>query len=220
VLGSWGFRRLDVMVDRRVLIPRPETETVVEVALDCARRAGAGRAATVVADLGTGSGVIALSLAAELPIEGTNVWATDVSADALDVARANLAGLGRPAVNVRLAEGSWYEALPDELRGQLDLVVSNPPYVADNDPLLEPDVREWEPAAALFAGTDGLDAVRAVAEGATTWLRPGGWLVVEIGADHGEAARALATGAGLDAVEVKQDLAGRDRVLVARCPAR
>jgi release factor glutamine methyltransferase len=134
------------------------------------------------------------------------------------VARANLAGLGRPAANVRVAEGSWYEALPDELRGRLDLVVSNPPYVADADPLLEPDVREWEPPGALFAGADGLDAVRVLVAGARAWLRPGGWLVVEIGADQGEAAGALATEAGLEAVEVKKDLAGRERVLVARRP--
>ncbi len=121
-LGRWAFRRLDVMVDRRVLIPRPETEVLVEVALAALDR----RAATLV-DLGTGSGAIGLALASELPLTGTTVWLTDVSTDALDVARANLAGIGRAAANVRVAEGEWFDALPEDLRGTLDLVVSNPP---------------------------------------------------------------------------------------------
>jgi release factor glutamine methyltransferase len=212
VLGSWGFRLLDLFVDRRVLIPRPETEVVVEVALE--RLAGRERP-LVVADLATGSGAIALSLARELPLTGVEVWATDISTDALDVARANLAGLGREAVNVRLAQGDWFEALPPSLCGRFDLIVANPPYVAEGDEL-GPGVREWEPPEALFAGADGLDAVRVLVAGAATWLRPGGHLVVEIGAGQGEAAVALAPGAGLVGVAVRPDLAGRPRVLVGR----
>ncbi|HWW43805.1 MAG TPA: peptide chain release factor N(5)-glutamine methyltransferase, partial [Acidimicrobiia bacterium] len=169
VLGRWGFRALDLMVDPRVLIPRPETEQVVEWALDAARRLGHDD--LVVADLGTGSGAIALSLAQELPRAA--VWATDVSADALDVARANTSGIGMfAATRVRLAEGSWWDALPGELRGRLDLVVSNPPYVAA-DEMLGPEVDAWEPRIALCAGSDGLDAIRAIVADAPGWLRPG-----------------------------------------------
>ena len=211
VIGSWGFRHLELMVDRRVLIPRPETEHVVEVALSLA---AAMPRPIVVADLGTGSGAIALSLAYELPLSGVEVWATDQSGDALDVARANLAGLGRSAANVRVAQGDWFGALPAELEGRLDLVVSNPPYVAAGEPL-DDAVRHFEPPEALFAGPDGLDAIRILVAGAARWLRPGGALVVEIGAGQGRATADLARAAGLTEVEVVGDLAGRDRVLTA-----
>jgi len=211
VLGRWGFRSLDLMVDPRVLIPRPETEQVVEWALEAARRLE--RDELVVADLGTGSGAIALSLAQEL--RRAVVWATDVSADALDVARANTAGIGMwAATRVRLAEGSWWDALPAELRGLLDVVVSNPPYVADGE-VVEPEVEAWEPRLALRAGSDGLDAVREVVAGAPAWLRPGGVLVVEIAPSQADAARALASAAGASEVEVRRDALGRDRALVS-----
>jgi release factor glutamine methyltransferase len=213
VLGSWGFRRLDLFVDRRVLIPRPETELVVEAALE---RARAMPRPLHIADLGTGSGAIALALADELPMTGVEIWATDASADALDVARANMAGVGRPGANVRLAGGDWYAALPAELRGRLDVVVSNPPYVADDDPAADDSVRAWEPAGAVFAGPDGLAAIRPLVSGAARWLRPGGWLILEIGAAQGRPARALAIEAGLDVVAVRPDLAGHDRVLEVR----
>jgi release factor glutamine methyltransferase len=216
VLGRWGFRRLDLMVDRRVLIPRPETEEVAGVALAIARDLPRP---LVCADLGTGSGAIGLSLAAELPIEGVTVWLTDVSPDALDVAGANLAGIGRGAVNVRLAAGSWFAALPGELRGRLHVVVANPPYVAVDDPQLEPRVRDWEPADALFAGTDGLDAVRVIVGESAEWLVPGGWLVLEIGADHGAATAELLGAAGLSEIEIRPDAAGRDRIAIARLPS-
>src|SRR5437763_6165244 len=128
------------MVDRRVLIPRPETEEVVEVALAELSRLDGDRA--TVADLGTGSGVIALSIALESPTAA--VLATDQSADALSVARANLAGLGmRGATRVRLYEGDWFAALPAAHRGEIDLIVSNPPYVASNEALPD-EVRKWE----------------------------------------------------------------------------
>lgn len=212
-LGRWAFRRLDVMVDRRVLIPRPETEVLVDVAL----AALDARAATVV-DLGTGSGAIGLALASELPLTGTTVWLTDVSADALDVARANLAGIGRAAANVRVAQGEWFDALPLELRGTLDLVVSNPPYIADDDPEVDDSVREWEPHLALFAGADGLDALRRIVAEAPVWLRPGGSLAVEFGRTQAEAVEALMRGAGFTSVTVTRDLAGHPRVALGRLP--
>ena len=213
VLGRWGFRHLDLMVDRRVLIPRPETETVVEVALRLARLMPFP---IVCADIGTGSGAIGLSLAKELPVEDVTVWMTDRSADALDVARANATGIGRGAANVRVAEGDWFEALPHELSGQLALVVSNPPYVADDDPELEPIVRQWEPGPALFGGVDGLDAIRLLVDGARRWLRPDGWLVIEIGSNHGDRVTDLLHDGGYEDVEIHKDLGGHDRVAVGR----
>ncbi len=213
VLGRWGFRHLDLMVDRRVLIPRPETETVVETALRLAR---ALPRPIVCADLGTGSGAIGLSLATELGLDGVTVWMTDHSSEALDVARANAAGVGRAAANVRLAHGHWFDALPEELLGQLAIIVSNPPYVADDDDELEQIVRDWEPATALFGGADGLDEIRHIVAEAGRWLRPGGWLVMEIGSRHGDRVADLLSSTGLDGVAIETDLSGYDRVAVAR----
>jgi release factor glutamine methyltransferase len=213
VLGRWSFRCLDLLVDRRVLIPRPETEQLVDVAIGHLRgRTGRQR----IVDLGTGSGAIGLALASELPIGSCEVWLTDVSADALDVARANLAGLGRAGAAVRLAHGWWFDALPADLRGTFDLVVSNPPYVDDDDPALEAIVRDWEPASALFGGEDGLDHVRGITGEAIDWLAPGGWLVLEIGASQGDRVADLLTARGYDEVVVRADLAGRDRIASAR----
>jgi release factor glutamine methyltransferase len=213
VMGHWAFRRLDLLVDRRVLIPRPETELLVEVALELA---ASQPDPLVVADLGTGSGAVALALADELFPRPVAIWACETDEAALDVARANLAGVGRAGTTVRMALGWWFEALPPELAGELALVVSNPPYLADDDPAVELPVRDWEPAGALFAGPDGLDALREVIAGAPAWLRPGGALMCEIGAGQGRAVAALAEGAGLVDVEIRPDLAGLDRILVAR----
>lgn len=213
VLGRWGFRTLDLLVDRRVLIPRPETEVVAGLAIDAV--AAFDRPAVVV-DLGTGSGAIALSVAAER-WPHVEVWATDASADALAVARANLAGLGRRSSVVRLLEGDWFAALPDELLGRVDVVVSNPPYVAATEPL-PPEVSRWEPIAALRSGADGLDDLRRIIADAARWLSPGGALVTEIGETQGAAVTALARDAGLADVTVAPDLAGRDRALIAHRP--
>jgi release factor glutamine methyltransferase len=219
VIGSWSFRRLDLMVDRRVLIPRPETEVVVDVALaelDRVRSMRPPGSTLVVADLGTGSGAIALSIAFER--SGVEVWATDASPAALDVARANLAGVGgQAAPRVRLVEGSWWDALPTERRGRIDLVVSNPPYVTTAEmAALDPVVAEWEPHLALEAGPDGLEQVATILSGAAQWLAPGGAVVVEIAPHQAERAVELARRAGLTEVEVATDLAGRDRMVVAR----
>ena len=213
VLGEWSFRRITLAVDRRVLIPRPETELVAEVALAKASEVGPTR---VVADLGTGSGAIGLSLADELPVDGTTVWITDADLDALDVARANIAGLGRGGVNVRVAHGSWFDALADDLR--FDVIVSNPPYVAANSPDLEAIVGDWEPHAALFAGPDGLDDIRRIIADAPARLRCGGWLVLEIGADQGDAVAGLFVASGFQDVVVQPDLAGLDRIAFGRRP--
>jgi release factor glutamine methyltransferase len=209
VLGSWGFRTLDLYLDRRVLIPRPETEVVAGLAIDELDRVDG---ATVV-DLGTGSGAIALAIAVERP--RVAVWASDADPEALEVARGNLAGAGRAATRVRLAEGSWFGALPDELRGAVDVVVSNPPYVAAGDPL-PPEVADWEPRRALIPGPTGLEAIEVIVAHAPEWLARPGALVVEIGETQGDAVRALAEVAGFEEMEIRPDLAGRPRALVAR----
>ena len=212
VMGRWAFRHLDLLVDARVLIPRPETELVAEVALEAARAVQPSR---VVVDMGTGSGAIGLSLAHELPLAGTTVWLTDVSPDALDVARANSAGIGRNGANVRIAAGDWFAALPAELAGTVDVLVANPPYVAEDDVDVEDIVSRHEPHIALFSGNDGLDAIRAIAAGVRHWLRPGGVLVLEIGHQQGVAVRDVLAAHGLRDVQIRGDLTGRDRIAVA-----
>lgn len=213
VLGVWGFRRLELVVDRRVLIPRPETEMVVEVALEELRRLG-GQRRLLAVDLGTGSGAIAISLALEAPF--ARVWGTDRSEDALAVARANLSGMGAGvATRVRLSAGDWFAALPPNLRGQVDLIVANPPYVGAEE-VLPPEVADWEPAGALVAGPTGLEAVAQIVAEAPAWLRRPGALVVEIAPHQAGAAVELAQAAGFEAVDVRPDLAGRLRALVAR----
>ena len=215
VMGHWSFRTIELMVDRRVLIPRPETEVVAGRALELARSFADRRR---VVDLGTGSGAIGLSLAAELPIMGTEVWLTDYSTDAVDVARANAIGLGRAAANVRVVHGSWFDALPVDVRGEIDVVVSNPPYIADGDAEVAESVLEYEPHSALFAGDDGLDDVRTIARDARDWLRSGGWLVMEIGYQQGDAVKALLEGFGYLNVAIANDLTGRPRIAEARNP--
>ena len=211
VLGRWGFRRLDLAIDSRVLIPRPETEQLVDAVLELvAERPGPRR----IADLGTGSGAIGLALADELPLEGTEIWITDVCEQALAVATANLAGLGRAARNVRAAVGDWCNALPDGV--VFDVIVSNPPYVAEGSPTLEPQVGDWEPPRALFGGGDGLDAYRAIVPAAPSHLVADGWLALEIGADQAPAVTDLCRAHGYRDIEVRRDLADHDRIVLAR----
>ena len=213
VLGHWSFRSLDLMVDRRVLIPRPETEVVVDMALKELDGLGTSRP---VVDLGTGSGAIALSIAVER--QRARVFATDVSPGALAVASANLAGLGaRAAGRVQLKLGDWWGALPEALEGNIALAVCNPPYVSLPElPSLPAEVACWEPREALVAGESGLEALEAVLEGTPRWLAKGAALVAEIAPHQAERAGELAAAAGLAEVAVRRDLAGRDRVLVAR----
>jgi len=145
------------------------------------------------------------------------VWLTDASSDALSVARANTVGLGRAATRVRIAEGEWFAALPAELAGAVDVVVSNPPYVALGDDL-PPVVRDWEPPSALFAGADGLDDLRVLVAEAPIWLAPGGALVLELAPTQAAALAALALAHGFAQAVVRPDLSGRDRAVVARLP--
>ena len=217
VLGRWPFRTLDLMVDRRVLIPRPETEVVAGLVLDEVDRLAAGRDPAVepvlVADLGTGSGAIGLSVAVERV--GTRVWCTDVSPDALAVARANCAGLGSPAQRVTVAEGLWFDALPVDLRGRFEVIASNPPYVAP-DEHLPAEVLDWEPGGALFSDDRGMADLRVLVDGARDWLAPGGALVLEMAPHQTGLIAELAHATGYVEVSVRRDLTDRDRVLVAR----
>jgi release factor glutamine methyltransferase len=218
VLGSWGFRRLDLFLDERVLIPRPETETVAQQAIDAARSALVARAGPVrIVDLGTGSGAIGLSLAAEIDDVRLEIWATDQSADALAVCLANLAGVGVGASRVRVEVGDWFEALPARIEGCLDVVVSNPPYVHDGHEL-PPEVHGWEPAEALRAGPRGMDAYERIVPDARRWLRPGGVLVLEISPLLATAVSELARQEGFEDVLVHPDLTHRLRIVTARRP--
>jgi release factor glutamine methyltransferase len=211
VLGRWGFRHVELHLDQRVLIPRPETELLVEAALSECERLGA----TLVADLGTGSGAIAASLACDR--DGLGIWATDISADALAVARANVADLGETATRVRFARGWWFDALPDHLRGRFDVIVSNPPYVAAAEMIdLPEEVRGWEPEVALVAGPSGLDHIAAIVAEAPAWLARPGALLLELSPSIAGEAQRLARRAGFATVSVWPDLVGRDRILQAR----
>jgi release factor glutamine methyltransferase len=216
VMKRWAFRHLDVFVDQRVLIPRPETETVVDIALSLATQRLQESSPICVVDLGTGSGVIGLSMAYELPHESAQVWLTDASSDALDVARANIVGVGRKGECVRVAEGNWWNALPTELRGHVDVAVCNPPYIAEHDNEVADDVRKWEPHSALFAPNNGMADIEVVARDASEWLSVGGWLVLEIGYQQGDAVRKVLSEANLADIEIRKDLAGRDRIALAR----
>jgi release factor glutamine methyltransferase len=200
VLGEWGFRRLTLSVDHRVLVPRPETEIVVERALARIASLDAPR----VLDVGTGSGAIALALADEHP--GARVAALDASPDALALARENAV---RTGLELELVEGDLFAGLPE---GEWDLVVSNPPYVLPSEiDSLEPEVRDWEPREALV----GEGATEAIAEHARTVLRPGGALVLEIAAGDAERVVVVVRNLGFEDVTVTKDLAGRDRVVEA-----
>jgi len=212
VTGRAAFRDLDLAVDRRVLVPRPETEGLVEAVLETLAAERARWRRPAVLDLGTGSGAIALAIAREWP--AASVTATDASADALDVARANAAALGLEN-RVTFAHGEWFDAVGSDER--FEVVVSNPPYVALSEADdLPADVRDWEPHAALFSGEDGLDDARALLEDAPRHLVAGGLLALELGESHVREVAGWLEGAhDWSRVEVREDLAGRPRVLLA-----
>ncbi|HEX5353228.1 MAG TPA: peptide chain release factor N(5)-glutamine methyltransferase [Rhodanobacteraceae bacterium] len=199
--GTRGFHALELHVTPDVLIPRPETELLVELA---SQKIPAGKHCAV-ADLGTGSGAIALAIAHARPL--ARVVATDASAAALRVARDNAERLGLH--NVVFAGGDWCAAFGD---AGFDLIVSNPPYVADDDPHLDEGDLRFEPRAALASGTDGLDAIRTIVRDARAHLRRDGWLLLEHGFDQGAAARDLLVSQGYVEVFTKRDLEDRERV--------
>ncbi len=206
--GVAGFRRLTLAVGPGVLIPRPETELVAERAI--ALLAGGG----TVVDVGTGSGAIALAIADERP--DARVLATESLAEAMSWAAKNRALLD---LDVELVPCDLLSGLPAGLRGEIDVVVANPPYVASSDrDSLPPEVVDHEPHGALFAGEDGLAVLTRLSEDARGWLRRGGYLVLEIGLGQDSDATSLLNGLGYEDVAVSEDLAGRARVVSARWP--
>lgn len=203
ILGRREFHGLDLAVTPEVLIPRPETELLVDLAL--ARLGGESRR---VLDLGTGSGAIAIAIARSAP--AAEVWATDASPAALAVARANAS---RHAPGVHCIESDWFAGLHGR---RFDLVVTNPPYVAADDPHLRQGDLRFEPRAALVGGADGLDCIRRIVREAREHLTAGGWLLFEHGHDQAEASRALLKAAGYADVDSWPDLAGIPRVTGGR----
>ncbi|WP_300715500.1 peptide chain release factor N(5)-glutamine methyltransferase [Hydrogenophaga sp.] len=196
--GDQEFFGLQLQVDPRVLVPRPDTETLVNWALE---KVDAAHNAVRVLDLGTGSGAIALALAAQRP--KTAVCATDASEDALAVARSNALHLGLP---VQFRAGSWLGAVPGQ---RFEVIVTNPPYIAEGDPHLA--ALAHEPLSALTAGADGLDDIRTIVAQAPQALAPGGWLLIEHGFDQAAAVRSLLQAAGFEQVSSRTDLAAIER---------
>ena len=204
--GEQAFFGLPLRVDPRVLVPRPDTETLVNWALELLRQRSASWQAL---DLGTGSGAIALALAHRCP--GLAVTATDASAEALTLASENARRLG---LALRLCQGNWFEAVPGE---RFDLIVSNPPYIAEDDPHLAGLVHE--PRRALASGPDGLADIRRIVGSAPEHLSPGGWLLLEHGHDQGDAVQALLRERGFEAVAGRTDIAGIVRCSGGRGPS-
>lgn len=205
LVGSREFYGCDLEVTPAVLIPRPETELLVDLAVECL-----GERPARVLDLGSGSGAIAIAVARECP--RAEVWAVDRSVDALAVARANAA---RNAVQVRFIESDWFAGLTGE---RFDLVLANPPYVAEDDPHLARGDLRFEPLAALACGSDGLDAIRAIVQTAPPHLVPGGVLALEHGFDQAGAVRQLLHERGLVGIETRRDLQGHERMTWGRLP--
>jgi release factor glutamine methyltransferase len=207
IVGRKGFWTLDLRVTPEVLIPRPETELLVEFALDHLPR----ERPLQVLDLGTGSGAIALAVARERP--AAHVVAVDSSEAALAVASAN--AQQHHLHNVRFVHGDWYQPLG---AARFDLVLSNPPYIAEHDPHLQRGDLRFEPRAALAAGHDGYSAIRRIVDGALEHLQPGSWIAIEHGFDQAGSVCALLHAAGLRDEAALRDLAGHERVSVARAP--
>ncbi|MCT9119073.1 peptide chain release factor N(5)-glutamine methyltransferase [Cupriavidus gilardii] len=208
LVGEREFYGRPFRVSPAVLIPRPDTEIAVQAAL--ARLTGTQ--APRVLDLGTGSGILAVTLACERP--DARVWATDISPAALDIARANAAALG--AGNVVFLESDWYAALPADAR--FTMIVSNPPYIAAGDPHLSSGDLRFEPVDALTDHGDGLSDLATIVAGAGPHLQAGGWLLMEHGFDQGEAARQLLRDAGFGSVFTERDLGGNERCSGGRWP--
>lgn len=208
ITGLAPFRSLELAVGPGVFVPRPETEFVAQIAIDALRAVASPQPCA--ADLGTGSGALALALATEVPHAA--IWAVENSPQAFVWARENANRIG--AANLQLVFADLVAALP-ELDGTLDLVVSNPPYIPDDAIPRDPEVRLYDPAAALYGGPDGLDVVRGLSQRALALLRPGGTLVIEHGELQGAELRALLDADGWRATATHRDLLGRDRATTA-----
>jgi release factor glutamine methyltransferase len=213
ITGRREFWSLDFAVDRRVLVPRPETELVVEIAVDALRARGSNGAGLLAADIGTGSGAIAVAIAKELP--DARVIATDRSEAALEIAPANAS---RHGVDGRIEFRTGDGCAPLAGAGPFDVIASNPPYVRKAEiATLAPEVREWEPKWALESGPEGMDVTQPMVEDAFELLAPGGSLVVEVGTQSA-LVRDCFMRRGYDAVTVRRDLAGLERVVTGRRP--
>ena len=212
ITGQQEFWSLDFLVSRDVLVPRPETEMLVELALGHLAETN-NRESTRILELGTGSGAIAVALATELP--QAQIVATEISPAALAIARRNAS---RNGVAMRFLQGDLFSALDQELENHFDLIISNPPYIPrDEISMLDAEVSRWEPRAALDGGVDGLDFYRRIAEEAPAYLQQGGAVAVEIGAAMGSLVVALfEKRAAYGDIQVHQDYSGRDRVVLAR----
>ena len=206
ILGRKEFWSLEIELNDATLVPRPETEVLVETTLD----AIPPDTAVDIADLGTGSGAIALALAIERPL--AHITATDISGAALSQARENAKRLG---LDIQFAEGDWFAPLKGR---RFDAIVSNPPYVRWNDPALETTPARFEPATALFAGEDGLDCIRALCADLKNHVKPGGLVALEHGHDQQHAVHALLSVTGLESIVHVKDHAGLARVTSARMP--
>ncbi|WP_295500553.1 peptide chain release factor N(5)-glutamine methyltransferase [Limnohabitans sp. Rim8] len=211
ITGCKDFFGLTLAVDARVLDPRPDTETLVEWALACLPESEPETRSPRILDLGTGSGAVALALQHARP--DTAVWAVDASEDALAVARTNAARL---QLGVQFITSNWLNAVDVQHTGRFDLIVSNPPYVAEGDPHLA--ALKHEPLQALSSGPDGLDDIRQIIAQAPACLAPGGWLLLEHGWDQADAVQALLREAGLVQVQSRRDLGGIERCTAASMP--
>ena len=216
ILGRWEFWSLEMECHPACLVPRPETELLVEKGVELARSLSPAGPIRIL-ELGTGTGCVAVALARELP--DAQVVATDISRDAVSCARRNLIRHGVGSA-VQLMVGDWLGPLAPPEGRRFHLILTNPPYIAPGElDGLEPEVREWEPALALLGGEDGLEPLRAICRGLGRVAAAGAWFLSEIGWDQAEAARRLAEElAGAVEVEIVQDLAGRPRLLAARLP--
>jgi len=215
ILGATGFYGRDFKVVPGVFIPRPETERLVELALGLLKSLGDDALSLRAAEIGCGSGIIAVTLAAEAP--RLEIWATDVNPAAVELTgvNAHLHGVGE---RVHALLGNRFDPLPARLRGELDLLVSNPPYVRRGELAGLPREVRHDPREALDGGEDGLDFYRALAAGAARWVKPGGWLAVEIGADQGEQVCEILRASAFADAEVRRDYNDLPRVVAGKRP--
>ena len=216
IIGQTEFMSRGFTIDKRVLIPRPETEMLVERALDVVKSGPFSDRKLIILDIGTGSGIIAVSLAIHL--KESHVYASDISKESLDVAETNVKNL-EVSEQVSLLKGYLFDAFDGKLlKGSADLVVSNPPYVTETElPCLEPEIKDHEPLRALVATEDGLYYLKRIVNGSPEWLRSDGYLILEIGETQAESVAQIMVHSGcFTDIQIFQDLQKRDRIVSAR----